>query len=315
MNERRTNILVGSEVLRQIDDAQYVTHENGVMKIKIPSLPIGVKIGNILQLGYDTLKRALNFQYQNDAWKTVATLDDLAALGSSATWNTLTGKPTTYPSAWDTLTGKPSTYPPAAHTHPEYASGGTGTPVSMPRWRLACVSPLDIPIAASIWDTHTVTILLKGRLDLTDIGDVKIFLALGSMNEQGNFTSDEETFCLYEGVGYYGLDGTTALGSLPSGDVTILIVIGSQETTITINGTTVTKTKTKSAGSSILRVAGLTWFDLLAYWHTDPQTTSPDFLFDANAIENRVLPNVVKQKIGSTINHLTLTAPVMVYQQ
>lgn len=92
-HDRRTNILIGDEVLRQIDDSQHVTHHNGVMKVEVTNLPLGIKIGNVLQLGYDAIKRALQFKYLQDDWKTVATQADLANIGSGTTWDTLPGKP------------------------------------------------------------------------------------------------------------------------------------------------------------------------------------------------------------------------------
>lgn len=92
---RRTNILVGNEVLHQIDDSQNVTHQNGVMRIEINTLPAPLSFGNYMQLSWDAIKRALSFKYLQDAWKTVATTEDLAGL--SVTWDNLSGKPGTFP--------------------------------------------------------------------------------------------------------------------------------------------------------------------------------------------------------------------------
>lgn len=92
---RRTNILVGNEILTQIDDSQNVTHHNGVMKVEITKLPDFLPLGAHMELAHYQAEHCPAFREDGGAWKMIASKDDLA--GVSATWDTLTGKPATYP--------------------------------------------------------------------------------------------------------------------------------------------------------------------------------------------------------------------------
>jgi hypothetical protein len=42
---------------------------------------------------------------------------DIFSPNNSADWNSITGKPTTFPSDWSIITGIPSAFPPSSHTH------------------------------------------------------------------------------------------------------------------------------------------------------------------------------------------------------
>ena len=114
---RRTNILVGDEILTQIAESPCITHENGVMTINLSSLPNPAKIGNVtitalrdgagdhlLVTGQnlDAALATLQNIYDLAALKTdlanYATKTDLA--GVAVTWDNLTGKPTTYPARY-----------------------------------------------------------------------------------------------------------------------------------------------------------------------------------------------------------------------
>ena len=80
---RRTNILIGNEVLMKIDDSQNVTHQNGVAKIEV------TKVSNPLNIGQTQLIYDGNLSYQHHAETTPRQLATLADL----TWQSLGGTP------------------------------------------------------------------------------------------------------------------------------------------------------------------------------------------------------------------------------
>lgn len=45
-------------------------------------------------------------------------------------WNSVTDKPSTFPSTWDSVSGKPSSYPPSGHTHSYITNGGNATAIT-----------------------------------------------------------------------------------------------------------------------------------------------------------------------------------------
>lgn len=117
---RRTNILVGDEILTQIADSPYISHENGVMTINLSNQPNPATIGNITITalrdgkGDHLLVKGWNLDAE------IATLQDiydLAALKTDLTNYATKTDPAGVAVTWETLANKPTTFPPAAHTH------------------------------------------------------------------------------------------------------------------------------------------------------------------------------------------------------
>ena len=92
---RRTNILIGDEVLTQIDDSQNVTHQNGVMKIELTKFPDFLPLGANMELAHYGAEGRPAFRIDGGAWSILATKGDLSGL--SVTWDNLSGKPATFP--------------------------------------------------------------------------------------------------------------------------------------------------------------------------------------------------------------------------
>ena len=129
---RRTNILVGDEILTQIADSPYISHENGVMTINLSNQPNPATIGNITITalrdgkGDHLLVKGWNLDAE------IATLQDiydLAALKTDltnyATKTDLTNYATkTDPAGvavtWESLTGKPDVFPASPHVNQRF---------------------------------------------------------------------------------------------------------------------------------------------------------------------------------------------------
>ena len=75
---RRTNILIGTEVLKQIEESPNIEHENGVMRLNVNTLPNIVTMGNNQLQAYGG-RLSIKANY-NDTWTEVANRADLAAI-------------------------------------------------------------------------------------------------------------------------------------------------------------------------------------------------------------------------------------------
>lgn len=304
MEERRTNILIGDEVLRQIDDSKNVTHANGVMTVELTEMP------NPAQIGGHKLRSAngLFMLYNADeTWASrIATMDDLSTLQPPD------------------LSG----YAPITHTHPEYEGTGTTTTDSGARWRIRnFTTPTLVELPADAWNAGTLTIKMIARITTSYSTSFPYFFRLADMGNANTLLRCKRTsttlFQMMVNNVILSPSATfTSAVTLPE-HLPIEFIFGGGNLTLTVKGETYTVAQEKPAvtgstfGVYLAMGTPNPWYALTSFalWTGDPALTAPNLWYDAEHIENSVMINMAARKNSAGANDLTLTSPLVIYTE
>ena len=300
---RRTNILVGNEVLKQIEDSPNIEHTNGVMRLNVNALPNIVTMGNSqLRVYGDRLSVKANY---NNTWTEVANRADLAAI--------------TVPAHTHVMAEITDYTPPASG-----GSSGSSAPVAL-AWSLYLNgNTLWLPsFPPSFWQGDPVILSLTGTFqspDLNWIASQHTYRFLELSEDMGEDSPNLMLSLLmqwdYAVIAALATgEQTTVAGTNETVDVTCTITPSTL--TITANGASSSvaiSAKPETSRNIFIMLSYLKHLTRVAMWSGSRDTTPPVLLYDAAAVTGNTLPNIAAQKTGASPAYdIPLSGQTLVY--